>query len=99
MVFGKLLGALKKTRAVLTKGLSRLFTGRQLDDAFLEELEEVLYNSDLGPLGTRIVDELKESYRKREVQSVEQVPAFLRERLHEMMRGCEGQLTKAAETE
>ena len=97
MVFGKLLGALKKTRAVLTKGLSRLFTGRQLDDAFLEELEEVLYNSDLGPLGTRIVDELKESYRKREVQSVEQVPAFLRERLHEMMRGCEGQLTQAAD--
>ena len=97
MVFGKLLGALKKTRAVLTKGLSRLFTGRQLDDAFLEELEEVLYNSDLGPLGTRIVDELKESYRKREVQSVEQVPAFLRERLHEMMRGCEGELTKAAD--
>lgn len=97
MVFGKLLGALKKTRAVLTKGLSRLFTGRQLDDAFLEELEEVLYNSDLGPLGTRIVDDLKESYRKREVQSVEQVPAFLRERLHEMMRGCEGQLTKASD--
>lgn len=97
MVFGKLLGALKKTRAVLTKGLSRLFTGRQLDDAFLEELEEVLYNSDLGPLGTRIVDDLKESYRKREVQSVEQVPGFLRERLHEMMRGCEGQLTKATD--
>ena len=55
MVFGKLLKALKKTRDVLTTGLSRLFKGRQLDDAFLEELEEVLYNSDLGPLGTKIV--------------------------------------------
>ncbi|MGC6489207.1 MAG: signal recognition particle-docking protein FtsY [Planctomycetota bacterium] len=97
MVFGKLLGALKKTRAVLATGLSRLFTGRQLDDGFLEELEEVLYNSDLGPLGTRIVDELKESYRRREVQSVEQVPAFLRARLQEMMAGCEGQLARAAE--
>ena len=39
MVFGKLLGALKKTRAVLTTGLSRLFSGRQLDEAFLEELD------------------------------------------------------------
>lgn len=97
MVFGKLLGALKKTRAVLATGLSRLFTGRQLDDGFLEELEEVLYNSDLGPLGTRIVDELKESYRRREVQSVEQVPAFLRARLQEMMAGCEGQLARAAQ--
>lgn len=95
MVFGKLLNALKKTRDVLTTGLSRLFTGRQLDEDFLEELEEVLYNSDLGPLGTRIVDELKESYKKREVKKVEEVPAFLRVQLLEMMQGCEGQLTRA----
>jgi len=95
MVFGKLLSALKKTRDVLTTGLSRLFSGRQLDEDFLEELEEVLYNSDLGPLGTRIVDELKESYRKREVKTVEEVPAFLRVRLLEMMQHCEGELTRA----
>ncbi|MEC8252751.1 MAG: signal recognition particle-docking protein FtsY [Planctomycetota bacterium] len=95
MVFGKLLGALKKTRAVLTTGLSRLFSGRQLDEAFLEELEEVLYNSDLGPLGTRIVEDLKESYKRREVQSVEEVPGFLRAKLGEMMQGCEGQLARA----
>jgi hypothetical protein len=42
MVFGKLLKALKKTRDVLTTSLSRLFKGRQLDEAFLDELEEVL---------------------------------------------------------
>ncbi|MCK5940465.1 MAG: signal recognition particle receptor subunit alpha, partial [Planctomycetes bacterium] len=97
MVFGKLLRALKKTRDVLTTGLSRLFTGRQLDEAFLEELEEVLYNSDLGPLGTRIVDELKESYRKREIKTTEEVPAFLRVRLLEMMKDCEGELTRATD--
>jgi fused signal recognition particle receptor len=97
MVFGKLLGALKKTRAVLATGLSRLFSGRQLDEAFLEELEEVLYNSDLGPLGTRIVDDLKESYRRREVQRVEEVPALLRAQLHERMKGCEGELARAAD--
>ena len=96
MVFGKLLNALKKTRDVLTTGLSRLFQGRKLDEAFLEELEEVLYNSDLGPLGTRIVEELKESYKKREVRSVEEVPAFLRVRLLDMMQACEGELTRAA---
>ena len=96
MVFGKLLGALKKTRAVLTTGLSRLFNGRQLDDAFLEELEEVLYNSDLGPLGTRVVTDLKESYKRREVRSVEEVPAFLRAQLLDMMQGCEGELTRAS---
>lgn len=96
MVFGKLLKALKKTRDVLTTGLARLFKGRQLDDAFLDELEELLYNSDLGPLGTKIVDELKVSYKKKEIKETEEVPAFLRVKLLEMMAGCEGEITRAA---
>jgi len=96
MVFGKLVKALKKTRDVLTTGLARLFKGRQLDEAFLDELEEVLYNSDLGPLGTKIVDELKAAYRQKEVRETEQVPAFLRAKLLEMMSGCEGEVTRAA---
>ncbi|HEB53297.1 MAG TPA: signal recognition particle-docking protein FtsY [bacterium] len=95
MVFGKLLNALKKTRDVLTTGLSRLFKGRQLDDDFLDELEELLYNSDLGPLGTKVVERLKEAYRKKEVRSVEEVPAFLRVQLLEMMAGCEGEIARS----
>jgi fused signal recognition particle receptor len=97
MVFGKLLKALKKTRDVLTTSLSRLFKGRQLDEAFLDELEEVLYNSDLGPLGTKIVDELKVSYKKKEIKTTEEVPAFLRVKLLEMMAGCEGEIIRAPE--
>lgn len=96
MVFGKLLNALKKTRDVLTTGLARLFKGRQLDDDFLDELEELLYNSDLGPLGTKIVDELKISYKKKEIKETEEVPAFLRVKLLEMMAGCEGEVAQAA---
>lgn len=95
MVFGKLIKALKKTRDVLTTGLSRLFKGRQLDDAFLDELEEVLYNSDLGPLGTKIVDELKVSYKNKEIKTTEEVPGFLRVKLREMMAGCEGEVVHA----
>ena len=60
MLFGKLKAALKKTREVLARGLSRLFSiGRKLDDGFLDELEQVLYQADLGPLGTSIVEQLK----------------------------------------
>jgi fused signal recognition particle receptor len=95
MVFGKLLSALKKTRDVLTAGLSRLFAGRKLDEAFLEDLEEVLYNSDLGPTGTRIVDELKASYKKKEVKDIAEVPAFLRRKLIGMLQGAEGKLAQA----
>jgi len=96
MVFGKLRSALKKTREVLTAGLSRLFSGRQLDEAFLEDLEEVLYNSDLGPTGTRIVEELKQSYRKKEIKDVAEVPPFLRKKLIAMLAGCEAPLARAS---
>ncbi|MCC7063620.1 MAG: signal recognition particle-docking protein FtsY [Planctomycetes bacterium] len=95
MVFGKLLSALKKTRDVLTAGLSRLFSGRKLDEAFLEDLEEVLYNSDLGPVGTRIVEDLKVSYKKREVKDIAEVPPFLRRKLIAMLEGCEAPLVRA----
>jgi hypothetical protein len=87
MVFGKLLSALKKTRDVLTAGLARLFSGRKLDDAFLEDLEEVLYNSDLGPVGTRVVDELKGAYKRREIKETAEVPAFLKTKLVAMLNG------------
>ncbi|MFY9341183.1 MAG: signal recognition particle-docking protein FtsY [Planctomycetota bacterium] len=95
MVFGKLLSALKKTRAVLTAGLARLFHGRQLDDQLLDELEQVLYHGDLGPVGTRIVDELKVAYRNKEVRDVAEVPGFLRQRLLAMLAGCEAPLARA----
>jgi len=97
MVFGKLLSALKKTRDVLTAGLGRLFSlGRKLDESFLEELEEVLYNSDLGPVGTKVVEDLKVSWKKREVKETAEVPAFLKKQLVAMLQGSEGTLAKSA---
>lgn len=95
MVFGKLLKALKKTRDVLTAGLSRLFHGRKLDESFLDELEEVLYHSDLGPVGTRVVDQLKTAWKNKEVKETAEVPAFLRRQLLAMLQGCEAPLAKA----
>ncbi|MEC7582823.1 MAG: signal recognition particle-docking protein FtsY [Planctomycetota bacterium] len=97
MVFGKLVRALRKTRELLGTGLARLFTmGRKLDEDFLEELEEVLYESDLGPVGTKVVEQLQEAWKKREVVEVEQVPEFLRQRLLTMLEGSEGALVPAA---
>lgn len=97
MVFGKLVRALRKTRELLSTGLARLFTmGRKLDEEFLEELEEVLYESDLGPVGTKVVEQLQEAWKRREVVEVEQVPEFLRQRLISMLDGSEGALVPAA---
>ena len=55
--------------------------GLSIDEAFLDDLEEVLYNSDLGPVGTRVVDDLKAAYKRREVKDIAEVPGFLRTRL------------------
>ncbi len=97
MVFGKLLGALKKTREVLTAGLSRLFSiGRKLDEDFLDELEHVLYQADLGAVGSQIVEDLKLAWKRREVTEVEQVPAHLRKKLAQMLDGAAQPIARAA---
>jgi fused signal recognition particle receptor len=96
MVFGKLFAGLKKTRDKLASGLSRLFGGgRKLDQAFLDELEEVLYTSDLGPTGSRIVEQLQQAWKRREIGEASEVPAFLRARLLERLEGCEGEIARA----
>ena len=97
MVFGRLLRGLTKTRDKLVAGLSKLFTlGRKLDDAFLDELEEVLYSADLGATGSRVVEEIKQAYKRREVKEVAEVPALLRSRLLARLADCEGELARAA---
>ena len=96
MVLGKLFSGLKRTRDRLASGLSRLLRiKRKLDQGFLEELEEVLYTSDLGKVGTDIVRELGDAYDKREVKDSGEVPAFLRARLLARLDGCEGTLARA----
>ena len=97
MVFGRLLKGLKKTREKIGSGLSRLFGGgRQLDDDFLEELEEVLYTSDLGPTGSAIVEEIQEAYKKKRIESVDQVRDHLRSALLERIVAARGELQRAA---
>ncbi len=97
MVLGRLLRGLAKTRDKLVAGLSKLFTlGRKLDDAFLDELEEVLYGADLGATGSRVVEEIKQAYKRREVKEVAEVPALLRSRLLARLERCEGELARAA---
>lgn len=96
-MFGKLVKALKKTRDALAAGFQRLFTfGRKLDAGFLDELEHVLYQADLGPVGTRIVEELGAAWKRREITETADVPAFLKRRLCAMLAGSEAPLARPA---
>src|SRR5437868_14862462 len=61
----KLKGALRKTAAVLNTDVRTLFIpGRQIDDAFLTEVEEKLLQSDMGVRNVdKIVGEIRERWR------------------------------------
>jgi fused signal recognition particle receptor len=76
--FEKLKQGLAKTSARLTDGVAGIFTGkRRLDDAALEELEDVLIGSDLGPgMAARMTTELARTRFDKEIGGDEVREAF-----------------------
>ncbi len=96
MVFKRLLKGLARTREKLTSGLKSLFSiNRTLDDKFIEELEEVLYLSDMGATAVRVIDKIKEAYGNREINSTEEVCDFLKAHLKEVMKNDDVELPAA----
>lgn len=93
MVFKKLFKGLSKTREKLASGLKGLFSlGRDLDDDFIEELEEVLYTSDMGGTAVTVIDEVRAAYKSREIKTTDDVYQFLKERLKSVMTGSFSEL-------
>jgi len=88
MIFSKLKAGLKKTRDKFSSGLrSILAIGRKLDEDLLEELEEKLVTSDMGPAtAMALVEQLTDAYKNREIAKAEEVVPFLRSRLLEMLQ-------------
>src|SRR4030095_6186044 len=77
----KLKGALRKTAAVLNTDVRTLFIpGRQIDDAFLSEVEEKLLQSDMGVRNVdRIVGEIRERSRRGQIRTAEEAQGVMRE--------------------
>src|SRR3954452_10650113 len=70
----KLKGALRKTAAVLNTDVRTLFIpGRQIDDAFLTEVEEKLLQSDMGVKNVdRIVGEIRDRWRLGKIKNADE---------------------------
>src|SRR6478672_11520801 len=70
----KLKGALRKTAEVLNTDVRTLFVpGRQIDDAFLGEVEEKLLQSDMGVRNVdRIVSEIRERWRLGKIKNADE---------------------------
>ncbi len=79
----RLKAGLARTRERVAGRLRRtLGAGRRVDDALLDEVEEVLYEADLGVEACeQVLDALREQARAQRLRAVEDVVAVLREEL------------------
>src|SRR5215212_2001718 len=77
----KLKGALRKTTAVLNTDVRTLFIpGRQIDDAFLTEVEEKLLQSDMGVQNVeKIVGAIRERWRLGRIRNADEAQGVMRE--------------------
>ena len=70
--FARLKEGLSKSSSKLTDGITGIFTKRKLDDAALEELEELLITADLGPTtAAKVTAELARTRFGKEVSPEE----------------------------
>jgi len=70
--FTRLKDGLARSTQKLTTGISAVVTKRKLDDAALEELEELLISADLGPaVATRLIDNFRRTRFGKDVTDQE----------------------------
>ncbi len=82
----RLKARLTRTRTAISDGISALFRGgRTIDAELLDQLEELLYTSDLGPVATSISAELARLHKRGEIKGEEDVRTKLREILLEKL--------------
>lgn len=85
-LFDRLKKRLGKTRSAISDGISSIFRGgRPMDQALLDELEELLFTSDLGPLAADLIAELTRLHKRGELKGEEDVRVALRGRLLERL--------------
>jgi fused signal recognition particle receptor len=79
----KLKGALRKTAQVLNTDVRTLFVpGRQIDDAFLNELEEKFLQADMGVNNVeRIMNEIRHRWRLGRIKNAEDAEGVVREQM------------------
>jgi len=86
-LFDRLKERLVKTRTALSDGITGLFRGgRPIDQALLDQLEELLYTADLGPVAAEVTTELARLHKRGEVKGEDDVREALRKILFARIR-------------
>ncbi|PLX43613.1 MAG: signal recognition particle-docking protein FtsY [Deltaproteobacteria bacterium] len=87
-LFGRLRAGLSKTRGGLVSSLDRALFGKKIvDEETLEELEEALVTADIGvATSMKLVEEVTERVKRRELTDPQVLREYLRERIGEILR-------------
>jgi len=85
--FGRLKDRLSKTRNSITGRLDRLILGkREITGELLEELEEILFTSDLGVETTQaLIDTVQDRVARKELKDPDKLKAVLRQQIREYL--------------
>lgn len=94
----KIKGALKKTAAVLNTDVRTLFIpGRQIDDAFLVEVEEKFIRADMGVArAEKLVAAVREQWRLGRIRNADEAESIVRDQLVAMFPAEDRELRFAA---
>lgn len=88
--FGKLFGAMKKTKDNFSSKLRQLFSKNKLGDEFYEELEEILISSDVSyATAQEVVERVKKRAMDERLKDEEYVVSLLREILTDILEESE----------
>ena len=89
-IFGKLFGALKKTKDNFSGKLRVLFSKNKLGDEFYEELEEILISSDVSyATAQEVVERVKEQALDERLKDEDYVTNLLRQILMDILEESE----------
>ncbi len=90
-LFSRLKNGLAKTRKQFVGTLDNLFYGeKEIDEEFLEELEEILLTSDLGvKTSYRLFAQIEEKVSHKELENPSHLRAFLQSEIGTILKGSE----------
>ena len=89
-IFGKLFGALKKTKDGFAEKMRQLFSRNKLGAEFYEDLEEVLISADVSvSTAEKVVEGIKERAKAEKLKDPDYVTGLLKEVLTDMLKAAE----------
>ena len=82
-LFQRLQEGLSKTRSGLTERIDLLFLGKkEITDDLLDELEEILFTSDIGVATTQeLIGSIQEQVKRRELEDLEKLKSVLKDQI------------------